>query len=60
MATRISSACPTTWILTAPDGTVREVFSPKVAERARALGWRVETAGEYLGRINAAIKRGAL
>lgn len=44
------------WICISPLGTVREFFSRANTEKAAAYGWRVETAAQYLGRINAALK----
>lgn len=47
------------WVCTAPDGERREVFYQRNAELAAALGWRVETAIDYLHRINNEIATGA-
>lgn len=48
------------WVCTSPDGrTVREFFEPANARRAAAGGWKVETAAQYLGRVNAAVRAGS-
>jgi hypothetical protein len=41
------------WIATLPNGVVAEFFDRRNAEKADAAGWKVETAAQYLGRINA-------
>jgi hypothetical protein len=46
------------WICTSPTGQVREFFDRSNAEVAKRNGWTVETAAQYLGRINSAIKTG--
>lgn len=45
------------WIVTAPDGHVVELFKRANVERAAQAGWRIETAVTYLGRINAAYRK---
>lgn len=35
---------------------IRETFSRATAEALAARGWQVETAAQYLGRFNAAVK----
>lgn len=40
------------WIVTSPTGTVRELYERGNAQKAFDAGWKVETAGQYLGRIN--------
>lgn len=47
------------WICTSPGGEVREFFERANVERAASTGWRVETAAQYLGRVNAAIRETA-
>ena len=42
----------TSWIITTPQGQVFETFSKANAEKARKMGWKVETAMDYLGRVN--------
>lgn len=44
------------WVVTSPAGTVYEFFGRRNVEKAAAAGWRIETALQYLGRINAAIR----
>lgn len=46
------------WIVTSPSGTVREIYERRNVEKAAKAGWRIETAGQYLGRINREIKDG--
>jgi len=48
------------WIATASRGRVIEVFDRAKAQRLLDLGWTVETAAQYLGRINAEIKAGGI
>lgn len=44
------------WVVSADNGRkVFETFSSVTAERAANSGWKVETAAQYLARINAAI-----
>lgn len=47
------------WIVTSPRGDVRELYEEANARKALAAGWKVETAGTYLGRINKDIRSGA-
>jgi len=47
------------WVITLPDGRVIEVFNKDNADKARKHGWKVETAMDYLGRVNEEIKRRA-
>ena len=42
----------TSWIITLPSGRAFEAFSKANAEKARKMGWKVETAMDYLGRVN--------
>lgn len=42
------------WIVTSPTGIVFELYERANARSAFGLGWQVETAGQYLGRINKA------
>jgi hypothetical protein len=44
------------WICTPPNGQPMETFTRSTAEILSGAGWRVETAGEYLGRINKALR----
>ena len=44
------------WMVTSPSGRVTELYTPANVERARAAGYKVETALEYLTRLNAEIK----
>jgi hypothetical protein len=44
------------WVITLPDGPVIETFSRRTADSAARSGSVVETAGQYLGRINRAIR----
>ena len=46
------------WVATSPDGHCPEFFSRANADKAARHGWKVETIGTYLGRINRAIKEG--
>jgi len=43
------------WMVTFPSGEVREFFSKANVEKAATAGWKVETALEYLARINTEI-----
>ena len=47
------------WIVTSNTGEVRETFSRRIAEEAHGFGYKVETAAQYLGRINREIRNGA-
>ncbi len=41
------------WIITSDDDSLaRETFSRSTAEQAALAGWNVETAAQYLARIN--------
>lgn len=40
------------WIVTAPDGRVFELYERANVRKAAAAGWRIETAVDYLVRIN--------
>ena len=44
------------WICTGKSGKVLEVWERKNAEILESLGWKVEIASEYLGRINREIR----
>ena len=44
------------WVITMPNGVVFETFKQDTADKARVAGWKVEAIGDYLGRINRAIK----
>jgi len=46
----------TSWIITTPQGQVFETFSKANADKAQAAGWKVETAMDYLGRVNDKLK----
>jgi hypothetical protein len=49
------------WIVSSINGRkVFETFRMDTAERAKAAGWVVETAAQYLARINRAIYREVL
>lgn len=48
------------WVVTSDSGEVRETFSREFAERMHFYGYNVETAAQYLGRINREIRNGAL
>lgn len=48
----------TSWIITTPQGQVFETFSKANADKAQAAGWKVETAMDYLGRVNERLKEG--
>ena len=45
------------WVITSPDGAVTETFSRRAADSAARSGSVVETKGQYLGRINKAIRK---
>jgi len=47
------------WICTAPDGRVFELFDKCNVRKAADTGWKIETAVAYLARIIAEIKAGA-
>jgi hypothetical protein len=47
------------WIGTSPDGRVREFFARPSAVVAASFGWKVETALDYLCRINATARAGS-
>lgn len=40
------------WMVTHANGKVWETFSRALAKQAHSEGYKVETAGQYLGRIN--------
>ncbi len=44
------------WIATAPGGGAREFFTRGNAQRALNAGWKVKTAGQHLGGLNARIR----
>jgi hypothetical protein len=44
------------WIVTRPDGFVFELFERENVQIAANRDWRIETAAQYLGRINKAIR----
>lgn len=44
------------WVATGPDGKVIEFFYPANVRKAQGAGWKIETIGEYLGRINAGMR----
>jgi hypothetical protein len=41
------------WIVTAPDGRVFELFDRTNVQKAADAGWRIEPAVQYLARLNA-------
>jgi hypothetical protein len=47
------------WIATSPTGHAVELFERANAQRALNAGWKVETAAQYLGRINREIRERA-
>lgn len=47
------------WVVTAPDGLVYELHKRSNVRLAAAQGWKIETAADYLHRINTEIKAGA-
>ena len=51
----LSRAC-NSWIVTSPRGTVTEIWGQANIQRASQAGYRIETAGDYLARVNAQIK----
>ena len=40
------------WMVTSATGEVCETFSRPIAEKMHAYGYKVETSGQYLARIN--------
>lgn len=46
------------WVATSPSGRVLEFFTRRNVEKAAAAGWRIETASDYLYRINREIQEG--
>lgn len=44
------------WVVTAPNGAVYELWERRNVEQAAAAGWGIETAHAYLCRINEQIK----
>lgn len=44
------------WIVTSPAGRVVELYERSNVERAANAGYRVETAAQYLGRVNCEIR----
>lgn len=45
------------WVVSSPDGKrVYELYERKDVQIVANAGWKIETAGEYLGRINAEIR----
>jgi hypothetical protein len=46
------------WVVTSPSGLVLEFFTRRNVEKAAAAGWRIETASDYLHRINREIQEG--
>lgn len=40
------------WMVTSNTGEVRETFSRSIAKSCHIGGYKVETAGQYLARIN--------
>lgn len=44
------------WVMTSPTGRVYESFNRRNVEKAHAAGWKVETAAQYLGRLNKEIR----
>ncbi len=46
------------WIATS-GARVVELFTRRDADKLAAAGWRVETAAQYLGRVNAEIRAGS-
>ena len=47
------------WMVTSPSGEVRELFTEANVRKALAKGWKAESAGTYLGRINKGIREGS-
>ncbi len=48
------------WVCTPPSGGLgMETFTRNTAEVLSGAGWRVETAAQYLGRVNAEIRTNA-
>ena len=46
------------WVVTPPAGRAIELFTLRNVEKAAAAGWRIETASDYLYRINSEIQEG--
>lgn len=44
------------WVVTPPVGRAIELFTRRNVEKAAAAGWRIETAIDYLCRINREIR----
>lgn len=44
------------WIVTSPDGRIVELFERRNVELADRAGWTIETAAQYLGRLNRTIR----
>ena len=40
------------WIATSPDGRVMEFFERRNAQKALDAGWKVQTAHDYLVKLN--------
>ena len=57
---RVGGLMSNSWIITLPSGRVLETFSKGNAEKACKMGWKVETALDYLGRVNGEIKKGVV
>lgn len=57
VATEIPALPPRcgSWVVTAPDGRVFELFDKSNVRHAANNGWKIETAIGYLSRINAEI-----
>ena len=47
------------WVVTAANGRVIEVFARKYADQCAAAGRKVETIAQYLGRINRHVRGAA-
>lgn len=47
------------WIVTGTKGRVYELYDRADVERLYWWGWRIETAAQYLGRINRSAQRSA-
>ena len=47
---------PGSWVATRDGWHPVELWTRRGAERAEAAGWRVEAVGDYLARVNAAIR----
>lgn len=46
------------WVVTPPVGRAIELFTMRNVEKAAAAGWQIETASDYLHRINREIQEG--